>query len=126
MTLAPAATYSTACTAVALLTWTIAVNDAVAVPSTPMACTITAPAVCGVTIVDAMPCASVCTVQLAVPHVANSTLPAVVANATASPTTGVIPSAFKTCTAKGIAIGCSTICVPEGAVNKLSVVVGAA
>src|ERR1700680_573625 len=70
-TIAPAATYSTGCTAVAVLTWVIAVKEATAVPSTPVACRVTAPEVCGVTRVDAIPFASVGRMQVAAPQAAN-------------------------------------------------------
>src|SRR5258705_9545922 len=95
-TVAPAATYSTGCTAVAVLTWVIAVKEATAVPSTPVACRVMAPEVPGVTKVDAMPCASVDSVQVAAPQPANWTAPVVAVKVTASPTTAVTPSACKT------------------------------
>src|ERR1700733_7234517 len=125
-TVAPATTYSTLCTAVALLTSANALKEIVAVPSTPVACKVIAPEVSGVTNVDTTPLASVCRVQVAAPQAANCTPPAVAAKVTASPTTGVTPSPSKTCTAKGTAACCARATVPEGAVSRLSVVTGAA
>src|SRR6058998_2959196 len=92
-TVAPAAMYSICCTAIAVLTCVIAVKEANAVPSTPAACRATAPEVCGVTGVDAIPLASVCRVQVAPPQAANWTPPLLLEKTTASPTTGVTPSA---------------------------------
>src|SRR5258708_32973321 len=77
-TVAPAATYCIGCTAVAVLIWVIAVKESTAVPSTPVACRAMAPEVCGVRRVDAMPLASVDSVQAAAPQAANWTAPVVV------------------------------------------------
>src|ERR1700733_4633742 len=87
-TVAPAATYSSGCVAVAVLTCVTEVKEAVTVPSMPAACNVTTPAVSGVTNVDATPRASVCRVQVAAPQAANCTAPAVAVTVTASPTTG--------------------------------------
>ena len=95
-TVAPAATYSTGCTAVAVLTWVIAVKEATAVPSIPVACSVMAPEVPGVMKVDAIPCASVESVQVAAPEAENWTAPVVAVKVTDSPTTGVTPSPCKT------------------------------
>src|SRR5260370_2033670 len=95
-TVAPAATYSTGCTAVAVLIWVIAVKEATAVPSTPVACRAMAPEVCGVTRVDAMPFASGRRMQVAAPQTANWTAPAGLGKCTVSPHPHDTPPAHHT------------------------------
>src|SRR5206468_4291488 len=112
------ATYSTARVTVTVRTRTTAVKEAVTLPALPTADSVTVPAPKGVAVLEATPAAFVKTVQLPAPQAPNSTAPRVVENTTATPTTGVTPSASNTRTANAVPATVPVVTVPAGAVTS--------
>src|SRR6266702_5551829 len=100
-TVAPAAMCCTGFTGVRVLTRVTAVMEAVWVPALPVAVSVMAPGACGVTVVEAVPEASVRMVQVAAPQSPKLTIELVAVKVMLWPERGVTPSAAMARTAKG-------------------------
>src|SRR5713226_61893 len=117
-TVAPAAMYCTGFTGVRVLTRVTAVKETVWVPTLPVAVSVMGPGACGVTVVEAVPEASVRMVQVAAPQAPKLTIELVAVKVMLWPARGVTPSAAMARTAKGTGAVSPTKTVPDGAVTR--------